>query len=257
MQSVSIIGLGWLGEACADYLHSKHYKVSGTKRINKLEKSYPIFNWSLGDTLPDELLSDIVIISIANKKPNFDHYKKLFLALKNQKIQKVIFISSTSVYDGLAGELLESSSLIKTEKNKHLIQLEELLLEVLPNAIVLRLAGLIGPNRNPANFLSGKTNVPNPKQLVNLVHQDDVIQSIELAMSEHVSGIFNICASSHPSRIEFYTKCCDVMGLGIPTFSNDTEKIRWVSNVKSKDVLSLKYKFEDLYNDYLSSVSKA
>lgn len=257
MQSVSILGLGWLGEAYADYLFANHYKVSGSKRINNLEKPYPVVEWTLGDSLSSELISDVAVISIANRTPNLDDYRKLFLELSDKKTTKVIFISSTSVYDGLEGELFESSSLIKTERNAHLILLEELFLEILPHGTILRLAGLIGPKRNPANFLSGKENVPNPNQLVNLVHREDVISAIDLAMNSENSGIFNICASSHPSRVDFYTKCCDAMGLKVPVFSTDTEKIRWVSNAKSKNVLNLNYRYDNLYKDYLNSLIKA
>jgi len=46
---------------------------------------------------------------------------------------------------------------------------------------VIRLAGLIGPGRNPARFFAGKTNIPNGNAPVNLIHLDDCIGFIGLS----------------------------------------------------------------------------
>lgn len=256
MKSVTIIGFGWLGKACAAYLHERSYEIKVTKRnIDNSDLPYPVFAWELGNEFPPEAASNIVIISIAESENNYENYHKLYRDLEKLGVKKVIFISSTSIYTTAVGEVDETFDI--STVNTSVALKEKTLQSTSLNTIILRLSGLVGPGRNPARFLAGKTNVANPTNKINLVHQFDVIRIIEQCILQNIIGIFNVCSSSHPTRREFYTDVCLHDNLTPPTFATDTEPVRWVSNEKTKQVFGFEYQYDDLYAYYLRSEDNA
>ncbi len=251
MKSISIIGYGWLGKACADYFHALSYAIKVTNRSGGTGLSYPVIAWKLGEEFPREAASDIVIIAIAENENNVEHYHQLYRDLEKYGVQKIIFISSTSIYNGMIGEVSETDDILLKEST--VAQKEFTLKNTSINSIILRLSGLVGPNRNPARFLAGKKNVANPNNKINLVHQTDVIRFIEQCIQQDVVGVYNVCSSEHPTREEFYTKVCLSQSLEAPLFAIDTEEIRWVSNTKSKSELNFKYQYDNLLEYYTKS----
>lgn len=258
MKSATIIGFGWLGKACADLLHEQNYLVKVTNRNADLPNfKYPYFAWKLGETFPEKALSEVIIISIAEKENNFLNYIKLYKDLENGGVKKIIFISSTSIYSPLQGLVTETAELIINDSNLNVAQKELTLKETSIPTLILRLSGLVGPGRNPARFLAGKKNVVNPSNKINLVHQLDVVRFIEKCIEKNKIGIFNVCSSFHPSREEFYSTICKEQGLDIPEFAKDTEPIRWVDNSKSKVELNFEYEYDNLLDYYAKSDASA
>ena len=151
----------------------------------------------------------------------------------------------------MIGEVSETDDILLKEST--VAQKELTLNSTSINYIILRLSGLVGPNRNPARFLAGKKNVANPKNKINLVHQTDVIRFIEQCIQQVVVGVFNVCSSEHPTREEFYTKVCLSQSLEAPLFALDTEETRWVSNAKSKSELNFEYQYDNLLEYYTKS----
>lgn len=251
MKSISIVGYGWLGKACADYLYAQSYAVKVTNRSGGAGLSYPLIAWKLGEDFPQEAASDVVIIAIAENENIVEHYHQLYRDLEKYGVQKIIFISSTSIYNGMIGEVSENDDILLKEST--VAQKEFTLMNTSINHIILRLSGLVGPNRNPARFLAGKKNVANPNNKINLVHQTDVIRFIEQCIQQDVVGVFNVCSSEHPTREEFYTKVCLSQSLEVPLFAIDTEETRWVSNAKSKSELNFIYQYDNLFEYYTKS----
>jgi nucleoside-diphosphate-sugar epimerase len=252
MKSISIIGYGWLGKACAEYLYAQSYAVKVTNRnAGIVGLSYPIFAWKLGEQFPVEASSDVVIISIAENENHLEHYHELYRDLEKYGVQKIIFISSTSIYNGMVGEVSETDEILLKESS--VARKESTLNNTELDFVILRLSGLVGPNRNPARFLAGKKNVANPNNKINLVHQTDVIRFIEQCIQQDVLGVFNVCSSEHPTREEFYTKVCLHQSLEAPLFAIDTEETRWVNNAKSKSELNFEYQYDNLLEYYTKS----
>jgi nucleoside-diphosphate-sugar epimerase len=84
---------------------------------------------------------------------------------------------------------------------------------------ILRLAGLVGSDRNPVHFLSGRE-VSNGQHPVNLVDQQDCIQAIStLVESKLSSQVFNVAYPNHPSKKAYYTEKAEILGLVPPVFS--------------------------------------
>ena len=84
----------------------------------------------------------------------------------------------------------------------------------------MRFGGLIGEDRNPVRFLSGRENIGNPDAPINLIHQDDCIGSIEKIIALNSwNKTFNAVAPYHPSRKEYYTQKATELNLALPKFA--------------------------------------
>jgi len=103
MKSVSILGCGWLGKPMAVSLLREGFTVKGSTtseiKIQELE-ALEIEAYLIDITEFEEfdlfLSSDILLIAITSK--DIDAYERLIEQIEISQIQKVIFISSTSVY---------------------------------------------------------------------------------------------------------------------------------------------------------------
>ncbi len=258
-ETVSILGCGWLGLALAEKLLTKGYIVKGTLR-NPLHlqglrtKGIDAYILDLEANDPDIELFDnllsagLLLISIPPKGDSsyWEQFVPLLDRLKTRPYPpKVIFLSSTSVYGG-TGIIDESAMEFSIRENPiQLLKAEHIFQEYLPKrSVVLRLAGLAGPNRNPGNFLAGKKNVPNPKAGVNFIHQKDVVEIlIQLISGKWHAGIFNLSAPLHPSRKEFYTHFSEQLELPIPTFKLEEKETVQKIISSQKLITELGYSF--------------
>jgi nucleoside-diphosphate-sugar epimerase len=112
---------------------------------------------------------------------------------------------------------------------------------------VIRFGGLIGYDRNPARFLSGKKDLKDGSVPVNLIHRDDCIAIIVAIIKQQKWGkVYNACSDEHPSRKDFYTKACILSSLPEPIFSeqepSNQYKIIDSSLMKNDLQFSFKYK---------------
>ena len=103
MRNVSILGCGWLGKPLAISLLDDGYSLKGSttkeEKLALLEDNNIepfIVDISSFEEFDDFLHTDILIIAITSK--DIDGFEHLITQIENSIIQKVIFISSTSVY---------------------------------------------------------------------------------------------------------------------------------------------------------------
>lgn len=265
--TISLLGCGWLGFPLAVSLISKGFIVKGTstspEKLLKLEAAgidpYLVqFSPSKPDPdLLDLLQTDTLIISIPPGRKNnngTEAYRKMIsqlsILLPDSNLSRLIFISSTSVYPDLNSVINESTQLSPSTVSGKLMAEAEMLLSTLPfKVIILRSAGMIGPERLPGKFFSGKTNIPGGGCPVNLIHLDDIIGSIHcLIENDEASGIYNVCASSHPTREEFYTLAAKVENLELPHFLPGKMSWKIVSCERLVNELKFKFKYPSLMN---------
>jgi nucleoside-diphosphate-sugar epimerase len=156
---------------------------------------------------------------------------------------KVIFVSTTSVYPESLFEATEDYSWSKEDLLKETVLAEiELTKNLRERLTILRLAGLIGPNRHPVRFLAGKENLPNGNSPVNLIHLEDVIGLIEKIVKEKYWGeIVNGCFPSHPTRKEYYQNAAIELNLNQPLFQESSEIGKLVKSEKSISHLNYIY----------------
>lgn len=268
---IGILGCGWLGFPLAQSLISGGYLVKGTttsqQKIQTLtaEGIDPyLVQFSASKPDPDLsgfLQADTLIVSVPPGRRNadgFENYRRmarhLCALLPDSGITRIIFISSTSVYADLNGIVNENSPLLPdTGSGKLLEEIEDLFSSLQMKVIILRLAGLIGPERFPGRFFAGKTNIPNGRAPINLIHLDDVIRLIHsIIENDQAHGVYNGCAPSHPTKEEFYTLAAKQAGLRVPEFL--PEKITWkiITSERLESELNFKFKISSLM-DWLSN----
>jgi nucleoside-diphosphate-sugar epimerase len=275
-QKISILGCGWLGLPLAKSLLSKGYEIKGsTTSESKLEmlKNAGISSFQI-QLEEDQIIgkiedflkeTDVLVIDIppglrretstSNEMTFVNKIKNLIPYIEKSDVQKVIFVSSTSVY-GDSFPIVEITEETKpnsdTESGKQLV-ISESLLQSNPHfkTTVIRFGGLLGDDRHPIKFLAGRTNVENPVAPVNMIQREDCIGIIEeiLKQVQHDNWewnqTFNAVAPQHPTRKAYYHKKAEILNLPLPTFAEDSEsKGKIISSKKVKTILGYSFQKE-------------
>lgn len=268
--NISILGCGWLGFPLAKAMIAKGFSINGsttsTEKISILKDSgiNPfLINISLNDSDSpfgkstsreiEAFLngSSVLIIDIppklrgTNTESFVDKIAFLIPFIEKSTIEKVLFISSTSVY-GENNLLIteETKPNPETESGKQLL-ISEALLQSNNNfkTTILRFGGLIGEDRNPVKFLAGKVNIENPEAPINFIHLEDCMGIIlKIIESNSWNETYNAVAPFHPSREEYYTLKARENNLPLPKFNHEnTSTKKVISSDKIENVL--KYTF--------------
>ena len=239
MTQISILGCGWLGFPLAKALVQNKFSVKGsttsTEKISILKSAgiepfiVQLEEQKISETVVNFLAhSQILIVNIppklrGNSTENFAaKIAALIPFIEKSTVEKVLFVSSTSVY-GYDNELVTEESPLHpdSEGGRQLVIVENLLQKNTHfETTILRFGGLIGEDRNPVRFLSGRENIENPDAPINLIHQDDCIGSIEKIIALNSwNKTFNAVAPFHPSRKEYYTQKATELNLALPKFA--------------------------------------
>lgn len=260
MNTISIIGCGWLGLPLAIRLKRKGFTVKGSvgsqNKLTELRQSgieaHQLF---IGPDKvePDDqsvFKTDLVIVCIPPRRIDFietifpEQINRLSELIIANKIPRVLFISSTSVYNETNSLVSEQDAVFPEKPSGKALLKAEKILRTNPNfrTSVLRFGGLIGADRNPARFLSrskkaGSANIP-----VNLIHREDCIHIIEKIIEMEIWGeTFNACCPEHPTRRVFYEKAAKVSNMQVPVFENVQKSYKVVDS--GKLIYSLGYRF--------------
>ena len=265
IKTCSILGCGWLGLPLAKHLITRGFNVKGSttrdEKMGELQRNgirpFEIMLTPEGieGNITTFLESDCLILNIppGRRDPMVGEVfpakiRHLLAALVDSPVRYLLFVSSTSVYDGSQGPVNEETPVSATGGSGLALIEAERLLENLPQAATrLRLAGLIGEDRHPGRFLAGRSAVPNPGHPVNLIHREDCIRLIyEIIRQEKWGQVFNACADKHPSRSAFYTKTAIRMGLRPPVFhSLNDGPGKLITNEHIKAALNYTFRFPD------------
>lgn len=243
---ITIIGCGWLGLPLAQNLLKKGHTVYGsTTRVDKLSglQKHGIipFLFDGGEHLSIPDAAGKVELLILNFPPgrssNYPEQVKNILDHVNTDT-KVIFTSSTGVYEDFEGDVNEESPL----KADHPVALaEKVVIESGKAICIFRLAGLIGGERHPVKFLSGR-NVADGNMVVNLIHLDDVISGIlTIIATDKWNSVYNLVNPEHPTKSDYYSQMARKMGLLEPIFDLSVKKGKCVSGKKFEDELGFVY----------------
>jgi len=268
---ISILGCGWLGMPLAKRLLENGFTVNGSvtsrEKFDLLRNDgilpYQVVLNETSVHIPeaDFFDCDVLIISIPPRR--IDGIERIFPAqiaqliplIVNHGIQKVIFISSTSVYPELGQNARETDASFPEKESGKAILSAEYLLNSLKDfkTTVLRFGGLIGADRNPARFLL-KSKQPIANSQVNLIHQDDCIGIITAIIQQELWGeVLNACCPEHPYKKDFYGKAARISGLPEPVISDQAESYKIVDSSKLIRMLNYHFKYPSPL-DYLGSL---
>lgn len=264
--SVGVIGCGWLGKALASTLLERGISVLATSsKLENVDKLNQLGIIAQQLTLPtaskpliqhDVFTQQCIVIAITPqfKQGRTDYADKIAqlvsAAEQRGKVQHIILLSSTGVYQGLEGNVDEESSLnLTADKVQILNTAEQSVLNFSQKGNVIRLAGLLGPERHPGKFILANKTRHNSMAPVNLIHQQDAIGLIDsLLQANSPQGIFNGVSDTHVSKQQYYQAAAKSLSLQSPVFSkeysNETTKV--VSGEKAKHILNYKFIYPDL-----------
>lgn len=265
-KTVGIIGCGWLGKALALTLIKKGVSILATSsQVNNVEQLQQQGIKAQQLSLPGDVqtLSEheifsqsIIVIAIPPKfkQGRTDYAAKITqivnAAQQRGMVKHIVLLSSTGIYTDLVGLVNEKTSLdLSSKKVVTLHQAEQEVLTYNAQASVIRLAGLVGPNRHPGKFLLAKKVLTGGASKINLIHQADAVGLIMSVLSNESSqGVFNAVSESHASKKEYYQKAAKSLSLPIPEFSQEpaSDNARIVDGSKAKQVLGYSFIYPDL-----------
>ena len=244
-----VLGYGWLGKPLALEFKRKGWNVyasfrNETKWMDIQKNGLHSWNYIANETtFYPEWFSDLDVLVFNIPPSGIDDYPNALFEITKHIDKKcsILFTSSTGVYLDIDGIVDESSAL----NLDHPVTKAEKVLEASgKNFIILRLSGLIGGNRHPVKYLSGR-NVANGNHLVNLIHRDDVIRIIiSMAEKRETKGIYNVCYPYHPKKSEYYIQSALAMQLVPPIFEEGIGTGKIVSSEKLEK--ELKYTFQKM-----------
>lgn len=255
------MGCGWLGMPLAEQLLRHGYSVKGSttspdKIEVMLEKGIQPYLLNLANeeqldraALENFLETDVLVLNIPphlrsdGGEAYMNQMQLLLKALLSSPVSRLLFVSSTSVYQDLnrvvteedivfTDELEPANTLLKAER---MFQDREDWVTT-----VVRFAGLVGGARHPGRWLAGKQNVPDGDAPVNLIHLEDCVSILyRIIEQEKWGAVYNACSDLHPLRKELYTAAALSLGLTPPQFQDMVEtKFKLISSQKLKDDLS-------------------
>ncbi|MGR5141245.1 SDR family oxidoreductase [Photobacterium sp. DNB23_23_1] len=256
INKISICGCGWLGLPLAMHFVSSGVETWGSKQDPEKAKTLAESGirgvaLSLPQSLNEPAIlspqikqffnTDLLVINVPPGRNEgaaddlITKIKQLSETARALGCQKVLFISTTAVYgacEGVVEEVTEPCP--NTLSGKAHLEIEQYLLaEWGREVVVLRLAGLIGPNRHPVRFLSGRQGIENGQDRVNLIHLDDCIAAIsQLVHQWSPHQVLHLASSQHPTREEYYSKMAQLAGLPLPVFTASLDRNSKVINAE-------------------------
>jgi nucleoside-diphosphate-sugar epimerase len=211
MPRILIAGCGYVGEATADLFHSAGWNVEGwvhsTESAARLSaKPYsiqPIDISQRGEIAKRSGTFDAVIHCASSHGGDAEAYRQIYLNGARHLLEafskaKILFTSSTSVYAQRDGSWVteESETQPLRETSRILLEVEKLILE--KGGIIVRLAGIYGPQRSAllSKFVNGTATVdPQNDRFVNQIHRDDIPSALFLLLNQearHPTEIYNV-----------------------------------------------------------------
>lgn len=250
LKTISILGCGWYGLELAKKLVQLNYKVKGSTTTtgnlellttNHIQPFLINFQQDKENYNPEFFATDVLFICIPPNRRSgqqsdyFGKIVRIVAAIKLHKVSQVVFISSTAVYGDLNKELTELNlPQPETESGKAILEAENYLRsQDAFSSTILRFGGLIGPNRDPGKFFAGKTNIPNGKAPINLIHLDDCVAlSIALLKNSNFGHVFNACSPHHPEKQKFYGAAAVRAQVISPVFKDELSNWKIISTTQ-------------------------
>lgn len=231
-----ILGCGYLGRRVAKlWLAQGHHMFGVTRRSEgatalRQQGIEPI----VADVLQPDTMSllpsvDTVLHAVGLDRSSGASMRTVYVdGLANvldhlPKPNRFIYVSSSSVYGQTDGDWVDEDSPAEPqeESGQIVLEAERLLRTRLPEAIILRFAGIYGPGRllRRKTIEAGEPIVGDPDKWLNLIHVDDGARAV-LAAQEHgwPGRVYNICDDHPVRRRDFYNEFARRLGAPAPRF---------------------------------------
>jgi nucleoside-diphosphate-sugar epimerase len=182
--------------------------------------------------------------------------------------KKFVYTSSTSVYGQNDGSVVKENSSTQpaAETAQVLVETERVLLAAARErkfpAVILRLAGIYGPNRGYwlKQYLKGEAQIEGSgTRILNMIHRDDAAGAIIAALKSGRPGeIYNVADDEPVTLWTFFKWLSDAVGRDMPpSVPEDAEMVRKrgvtnkkVSNRRLKMELGYQFKYPTFRQGY-------
>ncbi len=240
---LGIIGCGWLGSAVAAHFIKHNWIVKGTRRSEEKLAHLELlgiqpFKFELGTTALHHNFYehlDLLLICIppqlrGNESNAFiNHIASLCKELQKTLPEncQVIYTSSTGVYPNNGGPFSELSQwTTDNERAQKLLTAEKIIATLPHKKTTIRLAGLVGPDREPVRSLSGRTHITGGNKAANLIHQKDAVKLIWSLSKESVPvPLINGVFPQKIKKADFYKAKALQLNIPPPIFLEATQPL--------------------------------
>lgn len=251
---IAIIGKGFLGKKLADFFSEKYDVVcadkthSDSENVKKLDATNKEdVNNFLETEKPNVVVDTVALTSSVACEKNPELCKELnYQTAKNisdacRKINaKMVFISSSYVFDGEKGNYSESDEPFATNEYAKTKLMAEEEISKLNDFLILRVDVMYGVENNKIKFGTGTferevIEVGYPDQLRSPLFIDDVPKIMDMLIEKNQKGIFHVAGPDRILMIDFLRN--------LAKMENAEDKIKIVDSsnwlVKSPDDSSL------------------
>lgn len=237
MTTALVVGCGALGLRVARLLRAEGMAVSATTRSAERARGFaeegitPFICDILDiDSLVNLTEFDAVLFAVASDRTGAIPPRRLYLdGLSNVldrlggQVGRFVLAGSTGVYGQTDGTWVDEDAPTEpaNESGRLGLEVERLLRGTLPGAVILRFAGLYGPERLPRrrSLERGEPVSGDPEHWLNLIHLDDAARFAVSAMRAATPGPLYVASDGHPvSRRDFYTEMATLLRLPGPVF---------------------------------------
>ena len=244
-----IIGCGYIGLPLALRLQQEKHEVSGwvhSPASAALLAAYPFDRVITGSVADEDVWADVseeydVVIHCASSgRGGESEYEQVFLkgALMmnaHQPRARQLFVSSTSVYRQMQGEVVTEKSPAEpdTATGRILRVAEKVALG--SGATVVRSSGIYGPGRCVlwAKFLRGDAVIEGDGlRWMNQIHQSDLVAALAHLIEAGAPGeIYNATDDTPVTQLDYFTWCSEFLGKPMPPHGPvNTQRKRGMTN---------------------------
>lgn len=265
--TVALLGCGWLGLPLAKELLAQGHRVLGSTttpeqvpvlaaagiepRLLQLGPDFtPADEQALATWLTQ---ADVLVLNIPPRAAVAGGYPQLLRpvhrAVAAARVKAVLFVSTVGVYPDEPRLLRETDALSTRDASSDVLRTEG---HFVPRygqwqSTVVRLGGLIGPDRAPGRFLAGRRNLPLGGAPTNLLHLTDAVGVLRTIIAEGVWGYtLNVCAAQHPARRDFYPEAARFIGLDPPTFTPSAATGRLIDSSQVRQLVPYTFVHDDV-----------
>ncbi|QEL15764.1 SDR family oxidoreductase [Limnoglobus roseus] len=249
-----VIGCGYLGRRVATAWRAAGRRVTALTRHRADELARDGFEPIVGDVLDPASLSRLppagaILYAVGFDRESGRSMREVYVEGLANALQAVrcngpfLFVSSTSVYGHTRGEWVTEDSPTEPleSSGRVVLEAEQTARRLRPDAIILRFAGIYGPNRvlRRQALIKGEPLIGDADKWLNLIHVDDGVSAV-LAAEQHgrPGELYQIADDEPVRRRDFYTLSAQLLGSPPAAFQPSptpaVEANRRVSNAKAR-----------------------
>jgi nucleoside-diphosphate-sugar epimerase len=235
MANKIVLGCGYLGSRVASLWQAQGHRVfattrSGSRAEELRHKGFePVVCDVLGPAGLDKLPPGATVLYCVGfdraagrsmRDVYVDGLTRVLASLPTPR--RFLYVSSTGVYGQTEGEEVEETAATEPqeESGKIVLEAEEVIRRMLPEAVILRFAGIYGPGRllRRQAVEAGEALAGDADKWLNLIHVDDGAAAVLAAETRTLPGAYNISDDVPVRRREFYSRLAQVLGAPEPRF---------------------------------------